>query len=84
MIKVALDSLARRDLAGAESLVDLDEQIDEASRRFLERVIFVAGDPALREWALQMVLIARSLERIGDHAVDNRRADGVPPHGRVS
>jgi phosphate transport system protein len=70
MIKVALDSLARRDLAGAESLIELDEQIDDANRRFVERVTVVAGDPEFREWALPMVFIARSLERIGDHAVD--------------
>jgi phosphate transport system protein len=70
MIKVALDSLARRDLAGAESLIELDEQIDDANRRFVERVTMVAGDPEFREWALPMVFIARSLERIGDHAVD--------------
>ena len=70
MIKVALDSLARRDLAGAESLVELDELIDDTNRRFVERVTLVAGDPDLREWALPMVFVARSLERIGDHAVD--------------
>jgi phosphate transport system protein len=70
MIKVALDSLARRDLAGAESLVDLDQAIDDANQRFVERVTLVAGDPEFREWALPMVFIARSLERIGDHAVD--------------
>jgi phosphate transport system protein len=70
MIKVALDSLARRDLAGAESLIELDDQIDDANRRFVERVTLVAGDPEFREWALPMVFIARSLEPIGDHAVD--------------
>ncbi len=70
MIKVALDSLARRDLPGAESLVELDELIDDTNRRFVERVTLVAGDSDLREWALPMVFVARSLERIGDHAVD--------------
>src|SRR5436305_11091287 len=32
MFGVALDSFAKRDLAGAESLVDLDELIDRANR----------------------------------------------------
>ena len=70
MIKVALDSLANRDLAAAESLVDLDELIDRSNRRFVDRVIEIVGEPGLREWVLRMVLVSRTLERIGDHAVD--------------
>jgi phosphate transport system protein len=70
MIRVALDSLSRRDLAGAESLVDLDELIDRANRRFVERLVDVMADPDLREWGLRMVVVSRALERIGDHAVD--------------
>src|SRR5262245_38667791 len=41
MCRVALDSFAQRDLAGAESLVDLDELIDRANRRFVERLVDV-------------------------------------------
>ena len=70
MIRVALDAFASRDLAAAESLVDLDELIDRANRRFVERVVELGGDPELREWGLRMVLVSRCLERIGDHAVD--------------
>jgi phosphate transport system protein len=70
MIRVALDSFARRDLAGAESLVDLDELIDRANRRFVERLVDVMADADLREWGLRMVVVSRALERIGDHAVD--------------
>ena len=70
MLRVALDSFARRDLAGAESLVELDELIDRANRRFVERLIDVVADPELREWGLRMVVVSRTLERFGDHAVD--------------
>ena len=70
MIRVALDSFANRDLAGAESLVDLDELIDRSNRRFVERVVEVVGEPGMREWVLRMVIVSRTLERIGDHAVD--------------
>ena len=70
MIRVALDSFANRDLAGAESLVDLDELIDRSNRRFVERVVEIVGDPEMREWVLRMVLVSRTIERIGDHAVD--------------
>jgi phosphate transport system protein len=70
MLQVALDSFSRRDLAGAESLVELDELIDRANRRFVERLVDVMADPGMREWGLRMVVAARTIERIGDRAVD--------------
>ena len=70
MIRVGLDAFANRDLGAAESLVDLDELIDRSNRRFVERVVEVVGEPGLREWVLRMVIVSRTLERIGDHAVD--------------
>ena len=70
MTRVALDSFANRDLAGAESLVELDELIDRSNRRFVERVVEIVGEPGLREWVLRMVIVSRTIERIGDHAVD--------------
>jgi phosphate transport system protein len=70
MIRVALDAFADRDLAAAESLVELDELIDRSNRRFVDRVVEIVGDPGMREWVLRMVLVSRTLERIGDHAVD--------------
>ena len=70
MLRVALDSFAHRDQAAAESLVDLDELIDRANRRFVERLVDVMAEPALREWGLRMVVVARTIERVGDRAVD--------------
>jgi phosphate transport system protein len=70
MLRVALDSFSRRDLSGAESLVDLDELIDRANRRFVERLVDVMNEPEMREWGLRMVVVARTIERIGDRAVD--------------
>ena len=70
MLRVALDSFANRDLAGAESLVALDELIDRANRRFVERLVDIMAEPELREWGLRMVVVARTIERIGDRAVD--------------
>ncbi len=70
MLRVAMDSFARRDLSGAESLVDLDELIDRSNRRFVERLVDVMGEQAMREWGLRMVVVARTIERIGDRAVD--------------
>jgi phosphate transport system protein len=70
MTRIALDSFGDRDLAAAESLVDLDELIDRANRRVVERILELGGDPEMREYGLRMVVVSRALERIGDHAVD--------------
>jgi phosphate transport system protein len=70
MIRIALDSLAERDLERAESLVELDELIDRANRRAVKQVIAIGGDEERREWGLRMIVVSRCLERIGDHAVD--------------
>src|SRR6266511_1186363 len=55
MIRIALDAFGNRDLEGAESLVVLEELVE---------------DPEMREYGLRMVIVSRALERIGDHAVD--------------
>ena len=70
MVRVALEALANRDLAAAESLVELDDLIDRANRRFVERLVDLMAQPDLREWGLRMVVAARTIERIGDRAVD--------------
>jgi phosphate transport system protein len=70
MIRVALDSFVERDVAGAESLVDLDELIDRTNRRVVSYILDLGGETEKREWGLRMLLISRCVERIGDHAVD--------------
>jgi phosphate transport system protein len=70
MIRVAMRAFAERDLAGAESLVDLDELIDRSNRRVVERILDLEHNPEVREWGLRMIVVSRCLERIGDHAVD--------------
>jgi len=70
MVRVALDAFANRDLGAAESLVERDDLIDRANRRFVERLVDLMAQPELREWGLRMVVAARTIERIGDRAVD--------------
>jgi phosphate transport system protein len=70
MIQTALDSFANRDVASAESLVEMDELIDGANRRVVHQILSLSADQDLREWGLRMLLVSRCLERIGDHAVD--------------
>jgi phosphate transport system protein len=68
MTRVALRSFEHRDLARAETLVDLDELIDRTNRRLAGHVLEL--DAEYREWGLRMLVVSRCLERIGDHAVD--------------
>jgi phosphate transport system protein len=70
MIRVALASFAARNLEDAERLVELDELIDRANRRVVDRLLRLGGDESALEWGLRILLISRCLERIGDHAVD--------------
>ena len=70
MTRVALDAFANRDLAAAESLVDLDELIDRSNRRLVGQVLALGSEPERLEWGLRMITVSRCLERIGDHAVD--------------
>jgi phosphate transport system protein len=70
MIHIALSSFQERDVAAAESLVDLDELIDAANRRFVGRMLDRGTAEEAREWGLRMIIVSRALERFGDHAVD--------------
>lgn len=67
----ALDSFARRDLRMAHELPALDDPIDHLNRAVFGRTVeLAAADQQRLDWALRMVLVARYLERVGDHAVD--------------
>ncbi len=70
MIVLAMEAFRTRDLAKSESLVELDELIDRANRRTVDRVLELGADADRREWGLRMLLASRCLERIGDHTVD--------------
>jgi phosphate transport system protein len=63
-------AFASRDLALAESLVDADDRIDHLNRAVFQIALDVGDDPAVREKAMHMMLMARCIERIGDNAVD--------------
>lgn len=70
MVDVAMQSFNERDRELAESLMQMDEQIDAANRRLVKRLLDLGADPDLREWGLRMILVSRCIERFGDHAVD--------------
>jgi phosphate transport system protein len=70
MVRIALDSLADRDVPKAVSLTELDELIDRANRRVVDQVLGMASSRETQEWGMRMIVVSRCLERIGDNAVD--------------
>jgi phosphate transport system protein len=70
-IKQAQIAFSERKLDLAEDLVRQDDVIDLLNREIFHLAIEIGGsDPDVREWAAHVMLIARYLERIGDHTVD--------------
>ena len=63
-------AFADRDLEMARDLVRQDDVVDNLNRECFRIAIEIGDDPDRREWAMTMLLAARSLERIGDNAVD--------------
>ena len=55
----------------AENLVSQDDVIDALNRQIFQEAVEIGGsDPHAREWGAHAMLIARYIERIGDHTVD--------------
>jgi phosphate transport system protein len=71
LVRRSLDAFARRDVGLATELAGLDEPIDRLNRRLFRRLVeLAAADSSLLDWAMRMVLVARYVERLADHAVD--------------
>jgi len=69
MLRMALDAFARLDAEAAAEIVDLDEEIDAAFASIMRQLIsYMMEDPRTISPALEIVFIAKSIERIGDHA----------------
>jgi len=68
-LRLALDSFARLDVNAAAQVVSNDEAIDAAFLSILRQLIsYMMEDPRTITPALEIVFIAKSIERIGDHA----------------
>jgi phosphate transport system protein len=68
-LQLALDAFARLDVNAAAQVVSNDEAIDSAFLSILRQLIsYMMEDPRTISAALEIVFIAKSIERIGDHA----------------
>ena len=70
MLRTAIDAFSRRDLELAQKLPVMDDPVDDLNRGMYRQVVALAADPAALEWGIQMNVVARALERVGDNAVD--------------
>jgi phosphate transport system protein len=70
MVGAAMAALARRDLELARKLPEMDEPIDRLNRGMLQQVLAASDDQRVLEWGIQMYVVSRQIERVGDNAVD--------------
>jgi len=71
MLRDALDSFVRRDTTLAKQVLDEDDRLDELKTKiFRELLAYMLNDRATVEPSLDLILISRHLERIGDHATN--------------
>ena len=71
MLRDALDAFVRRDTTLAEAVLAADDELDALkSQIFRELLTYMMQDTGKIEPALDLVLISRHLERIGDHATN--------------
>jgi phosphate transport system protein len=70
LLGAALTCFARHDAVLAASLPQLDEPLDRLNQRVFWQIERASEGDRPLEWASRMVLVARFLERLGDHSVD--------------
>ena len=70
MIRTALEAFRTRDLEMCLRLPEMDDPVDRLNLGMYREVLALAEDHEVLDWGLRIVVIARQLERVGDHAVD--------------
>ena len=71
MLHDALDSYVNRDTSLARAVLRSDDELDGLKTQvFRELLTYMLQDPATIEPALDLILVSRHLERIGDHATN--------------
>jgi len=71
MLRDALDAFVRRDTALARHVLSEDDTLDALKTQiFRELLTYMLQDPSTIEPSLELILVSRHLERIGDHATN--------------
>ena len=69
MLRTALDGFARLDISKTVEVAKQDELVDEQFRASMRQLItFMLEDPRTISMSLEVLFVAKAIERIGDHA----------------
>jgi phosphate transport system protein len=71
MVRDSLDSFVKRDIRLAQDVLESDDGVDSAKDEIYSKLTdCMKLDPATINRSLDLILISRNLERIGDHATN--------------
>ncbi len=71
MVTRSIDAFVRRDEELARAVIESDDEVDECFVQVREQLVAkITRDPQVGAYALDLFMIAKYLERIGDHAVN--------------
>jgi phosphate transport system protein len=71
MVKRSLEAFLKKDLKTARCVLESDDEVDDAKDEVYRQLTdFMKTDPGTINRSLDLLLISRNLERIGDHATN--------------
>ncbi len=71
MVRESLESFFQGDVSMARKVLERDDIVDNLKNEvFRELITYMGKDPGSIERAMNLILIARNLERLGDHATN--------------
>lgn len=71
MVKESLDAFVKEDVILAQTVIMTDDQVDNLRDQIIRELLtYMMADPRAIERALALILIARHLERVADHATN--------------
>src|ERR1700736_332995 len=71
MVRDSLNAVVRRDMELARSVLVLDDQVDNLRDQiFRELLSYMMGDSAVVFQSFELILVAKNLERVADHATN--------------
>ncbi len=71
MMTDSVDAFVRKDVNLAQAVIEADDNVDELFRQVKSSLItLISSDPTEGEYALDLLMIAKYFERIGDHATN--------------
>ena len=70
-LRRALDAYARGDVEAARGVLEGDDRVDaEEDVVIVQELTAIAGDAAIAPQAVDLILVAKNLERVADHATN--------------